>query len=122
MHPLLCSFFFFFNDTATTEIYTLSYTTLFRSTNPNVYAAGDVIGDPMFVYVAAHGGALSAENALTGNERRYDLSALPKGTFTDPAGASVGLTENQARAQGVDPPVSKLPPEHRPRARAARGH
>jgi mercuric reductase len=36
-----------------------------RTTNPDVYAAGDVIGDPMFVYVAAYGGALAAENALT---------------------------------------------------------
>src|SRR2546422_2724068 len=63
----------------------------------------------MFVYVAAYGGALAAENALTGNERRYDLSALPKVTFTDPAVSSVGLTENEARAQGIEPLVSKLP-------------
>ena len=37
---------------------------------PGVYAAGDVVGEPMFVYVAAYGGALAAENALTGNTRR----------------------------------------------------
>src|SRR3989454_4352898 len=73
----------------------------------------------MFVYVAASGGALAAENALTGNERRYDLSALPKVTFTDPAVSSVGLTENEARAQGIEPLVSKLPLEHVPRALAA---
>jgi mercuric reductase len=91
-----------------------------QTTNPNVYGAGDVIGDPMFVYVAASGGALAAENALTGNGRRYDLSALPKVTFTDPAVASVGLTEDQARAQGIEPLVSKLPLEHVPRALAAR--
>jgi mercuric reductase len=91
-----------------------------QTTNPNVYAAGDVIGDPMFVYVAAYAGALAAENALTGNERRYDLSALPKVTFTDPAVASVGLTEDQARAQGIDPLVSRLPLEHVPRALVAR--
>src|SRR2546428_492080 len=71
-----------------------------QTASPNVYAAGDVIGDPMFVYVAARAGALAAENALTGNQRRYDLSALPKVTFTDPAVSSVGLTENEARAQG----------------------
>src|SRR5574341_636824 len=59
-----------------------------QTTNPDVYAAGDVIGDPMFVYVAAYGGALAAENALTGNARRYDLTALPRVTFTDPADAS----------------------------------
>ena len=90
-----------------------------QTTNPNVYAAGDVIGDPMFVYVAAYAGALAAENALTGNERRYDLSALPKVTFTDPAVSSVGLTENEARGQGIEPLVSKLPLEHVPRALAA---
>src|SRR2546430_8735159 len=90
-----------------------------QTTNPNVYAAGDVIGDPMFVYVAAYAGALAAENALTGNERRYDLSALPKVTFSDPAVSSVGLTEDEARAQGIEPLVSKLPLEHVPRALAA---
>ena len=91
-----------------------------QTTNPDVYAAGDVIGDPMFVYVAAYGGALAAENALTGNGRRYDLSALPKVTFTDPAVASVGLTEDEARAQGIEPLASKLPLDYVPRALAAR--
>jgi mercuric reductase len=90
-----------------------------QTTNPYVHAAGDVIGDPMFVYVAAYAGALAAENALTGNERRYDLSALPTVTFTDPAVSSVGLTENEAHAQGIEPLVSKLPLEHVPRALAA---
>jgi mercuric reductase len=91
-----------------------------QTANPDISAAGDVIGDPMFVYVAAYGGALAAENALTGNARRYDLTALPKVTFTDPAVASVGLTEDQARAQGIEPLVSKLPLEHVPRSLAAR--
>jgi len=91
-----------------------------QTTNRDVYAAGDVIGDPMFVYVAAYGGALAAENALTEGGRRYDLSALPKVTFTDPAVASVGLTEDQARAQEIEPLTSKLPLEHVPRALAAR--
>lgn len=91
-----------------------------QTANPDIYAAGDVIGDPMFVYVAAYGGALAAENALTENARRYDLTALPKVTFTDPAVASVGLTEDQARAEGIEPLVSKLPLEHVPRSLAAR--
>ncbi len=91
-----------------------------QSANPDIYAAGDVIGDPMFVYVAAYAGTLAAENALTGNGRRYDLTALPRVTFTDPAVASVGLTEHQARAQGIAPLVSKLPLEHVPRSLAAR--
>jgi len=93
---------------------------LLQTANPDVYAAGDVIGDPMFVYVAAYGGTVAAENALTGNGRRYDLTALPKVTFTDPAVASVGLREDEARAQGIEPLVSRLPLEHVPRALAAR--
>jgi mercuric reductase len=91
-----------------------------QTANPDVYAAGDVLGDPMFVYVAAYGGTIAAENALTGNGRRYDLTALPRVTFTDPAVASVGLTEDQARARGIAPLVSKLPLEHVPRSLAAR--
>jgi len=74
----------------------------------------------MFVYVAAYGGTVAAENALTGNVSRYDLTALPKVTFTDPAVASVGLTEDQARAQGIEALVSKLPLAHVPRSLAAR--
>lgn len=91
-----------------------------QTTHPDVYAAGDVIGDPMFVYVAAYAGAVAAENALAGNRRRYDLTALPRVTFTDPAAAAVGLTEAEARAQGVEPLVSTLALEHVPRALAAR--
>jgi mercuric reductase len=82
---------------------------LLQTANPDVYAAGDVIGDPMYVYVAAYGGALAAENALSGSARRYELTALPKVTFTDPAVASVGLTAGEARAQGLKVQVSSLP-------------
>ncbi len=72
-----------------------------ETNHAGIYAAGDVIGDPMFVYVAAYAGNLAATNALQGNQRRYDLSALPRVTFTDPAVASVGLTEAQAREQNA---------------------
>lgn len=86
---------------------------------PGVYAAGDAIGDPMFVYVAAHAGALAAENALRGNTRRYDLSVVPRVTFSDPALAAVGLTETEARARGLDVAVARLPLAHVPRALVA---
>jgi mercuric reductase len=91
-----------------------------RTSQPHVYAAGDVIGDPMFVYVAAHAGAVAAENALTGDRRRYDLTALPRVTFTDPAVAAVGLTADEAAAGGPRPLVAALPLAHVPRALAAR--
>ncbi len=91
-----------------------------ETSRPGIYAAGDVIGDPAFVYVAAYAGSLAAENALQGNARRYDLGVLPRVTFTDPAVASVGLTEAQAREQRIAVAVSKLPLAYVPRSIAAR--
>ncbi|GAB4534870.1 MAG: hypothetical protein Fur0018_24890 [Anaerolineales bacterium] len=91
-----------------------------RTSNPDVYAAGDVTGRDMFVYVAAYAGGLAAENALTGAAGRYDTAYIPRVTFTDPAVASAGLTEAQAREQGYAFKVSELPMKHVPRALAAR--
>ncbi len=91
-----------------------------RTTNPNIYAVGDVTGRDMFVYMAAYGGKLAVENALNGDSRRYDASAMPEVTFTDPQVATVGLTERAAREQGYDAKTSVLPLEHVPRALAAR--
>jgi mercuric reductase len=93
---------------------------LLQTSNPDIYAAGDCLGDPMFVYVAAYGGGLAAENALTGAGRVYDLFALPRVTFTDLQIASVGLAEAQARGQGLDVRTSVLPLKHVSRALAAR--
>jgi mercuric reductase len=90
-----------------------------RTTARGVYAAGDVTGEPMYVYVAAYAGRVAAENALAGDKERYDLTAVPRVTFTDPAAAAVGLTEEGARAQGLEPVASVLSLEHVPRALAA---
>jgi len=91
-----------------------------QTSNPNIFAAGDVIGDPMFVYVTAYAGALAAENALNNSGRMYDLFALPRVTFTDPQIASVGLTEAQAREKGFNVKTSILYAKDVPRAIAAR--
>lgn len=91
-----------------------------RTSISNIYAAGDVTGDPMFVYVAAYAGTVAAENALSGDHRNYDVSALPRVTFTDPAVASVGLSEREASARGIEPLVSQLGLDYVPRALAAR--
>ncbi|MBI1743013.1 mercury(II) reductase [Candidatus Acetothermia bacterium] len=91
-----------------------------QTDNPDIYAAGDCIGDPMFVYVAAYGGGLAAENALTGAGRIYDLLPLPRVTFTDPQIASVGLGEAQAKERGLKVKTSVLHLKDVPRALAAR--
>jgi mercuric reductase len=87
-----------------------------QTSNPNVYAAGDVTLAPQFVYVAAYQGALAAENALEGNRRPVDLSALPGVTFTNPAIATVGLTEAQAKEQRYAVKTAVLPASAVPRA------
>ncbi|MCH8137830.1 MAG: mercury(II) reductase [Proteobacteria bacterium] len=91
-----------------------------RTTKAGVYAAGDVTGDDQFVYMAAYGAKIAAENALNGDARRYDAAAMPAVVFTDPQVASVGLTEENAREQGLAVRTSVLPLEYVPRALVAR--
>jgi mercuric reductase len=91
-----------------------------RTTRPGVYAAGDVTGRDQFVYMAAYGAKLAAENALNGDGKRYDATAMPSIVFTDPQVASVGLTEKQARKIGCSVKTSVLPLDYVPRALAAR--
>ena len=71
-----------------------------RTSNPRIFAAGDVIGGPQYVYVAAAQGNLAAENALTDAHRRMDYTGLPSVIFTDPVLASAGMTEAEALAAG----------------------
>ncbi|MBI4660608.1 MAG: mercury(II) reductase [Verrucomicrobia bacterium] len=87
---------------------------------PGIYAAGDVLGQNMFVYAAAYEGSLAAENALTDARRHRDYTALPWVIFTDPQVAGVGWDEKQAKAQGIDAQVTVLPLSHVPRSLAAR--
>lgn len=87
-----------------------------RTSNPGVYAAGDVAGLPGFVYVAAAAGRVAAENAVGTGGRTLDLRAVPRVTFTSPQVASVGVGPAQARDQGLEVDVSRLGLEHVPRA------
>ncbi|MBU8763708.1 mercury(II) reductase [Micrococcus luteus] len=87
-----------------------------RTTNPNIYAAGDVTMGPQFVYVAAYEGGIAADNAIGGLERKLNLESVPGVTFTSPSVASVGLTEAQAKAKGYEVKTSVLPLDAVPRA------
>jgi len=91
-----------------------------QTTRKGIYAVGDVTGRDMFVYMAAYGAKLAAENALNGDARQYDNTAMPEVVFTDPQAASVGLTEAQAKAKRIDARTSIVGLEHVPRALAAR--
>jgi mercuric reductase len=87
-----------------------------RTTNPKVFAAGDVTGAPQFVYVAGAQGTLVADNAIRGAHRKMDYLALPRVTFTNPNIAAVGLTDQQAQEQGYLCECRVIELKHVPRA------
>jgi pyruvate/2-oxoglutarate dehydrogenase complex dihydrolipoamide dehydrogenase (E3) component/uncharacterized membrane protein YdjX (TVP38/TMEM64 family) len=70
---------------------------------PNIFAVGDVAGPFQFTHTAAHQAWYAAVNALFGRFKRFqaDYSVIPWATFTDPEVARVGLSETEAREQGV---------------------
>ena len=70
---------------------------------PNIYAVGDVAGPFQFTHTAAHQAWYAVVNALFGRFKRFkaDYSVIPWATFTDPEVARVGLSEAEAREQGV---------------------
>ncbi len=70
-----------------------------RTTNPRIFAAGDVSGVPQYVYVAAQTGHVAAASAL-GDPSTVDYTGLPGVTFTKPQLASAGLTEAEALRRG----------------------
>ncbi len=94
-----------------------------QTSRSDIYAAGDVVGDPMFVYTAAYEGALAAENACAASgtpPRERDYNPLPWVVFTDPQVAGVGLDQAEAEAAGHDAETVTLPMSKVPRALAAR--
>jgi mercuric reductase len=87
-----------------------------RTSNPRVFAAGDVTGHPQFVYVAAYEGSMAARNAILGHAETIDFRSLPRVIFTSPGFAGAGLTDEQASAQGIDCECRVLPMSAVPRA------
>jgi len=82
-----------------------------------IYAAGDCSSMPQFVYVAAAAGTRAAIN-ITGGDASLDLSTMPAVIFTDPQVATVGLTEDQAQAKGINTISRHLDLENVPRSLA----
>jgi len=90
-----------------------------RTSNPQIFAAGDVSGAPQYVYVAAQSGHAAAAGAL-GDPATVDYRGLPGVTFTTPQLASAGLTEKQALAAGHSCDCRVLGAQDIPRALANR--
>ena len=71
-----------------------------RTNVANVYAIGDVVGQPMLAHKATHEGKVAAE-VIAGEKRSFDARVIPAVAYTDPEIAWVGLTETDAKARGV---------------------
>lgn len=86
----------------------------------NIYSAGDVTGEYLFVYSAAYEGSLAVENMFGKNVVKKDYSVFPWTIFTDPQVAGVGMDENQAYENKIDYEVSTIKLADVPRSLAAR--
>ncbi len=84
-----------------------------RTTNPLIWAAGDLTGHPQFTHVAGNHGSLAASNAVLGVRRSVDLAAVPRVTYTRPEVAAVGVDTDRER-RGVR--IITLSHEHVDRA------
>ena len=82
-----------------------------------IYAAGDCSNMPKFVYVAAAAGSRAGIN-MTGGDAKLDLATMPTVIFTDPQVATVGISEVQANALGIETDHRVLDMENVPRALA----
>ena len=71
-----------------------------RTNVPHIYAIGDVCGEPMLAHKATHEAKIAAE-VIAGHKAFFDARTIPSVAYTDPEIAWMGLTETQAKAQGV---------------------
>ncbi|MEM3940105.1 MAG: mercury(II) reductase [Saccharolobus sp.] len=67
-----------------------------RTTNPNIFAAGDVIGDLMLEALAGKEGVVAVDNAILNSHRKIDRLSIPQAIFIEPNVARVGLTQREA--------------------------
>lgn len=71
-----------------------------RTNVPNIFAIGDVVGNPMLAHKATHEAKVAAE-VISGQPALFDPLTIPSVAYTDPEVAWMGLTETEAKAQGV---------------------
>jgi dihydrolipoamide dehydrogenase len=72
-----------------------------RTNVSNIFAIGDIVGQPMLAHKAVHEGKVAAE-VIAGHKSHFDALTIPSVAYTDPEIAWMGLTENQAKAQGIE--------------------
>jgi dihydrolipoamide dehydrogenase len=71
-----------------------------RTNVPHIFAIGDVVGNPMLAHKAMPEGRIAAE-VISGLKHHFDAKCIPSVAYTDPEIAWVGMTENDAKAKGI---------------------
>jgi len=79
-----------------------------RTAEPTIWAIGDVAGEPMLAHKASHEARVPVE-AILGHKSIFEPLAIPAVVFTDPEIAWCGITEAEAKAQGIEVDVAKFP-------------
>ncbi len=79
-----------------------------KTAEPSIYAIGDIAGEPMLAHKASHEGK-TAVDAIAGKKTEFNPAAIPAVVFTDPEVAWCGLTDTQAKKEGINCKVAKFP-------------
>ena len=79
-----------------------------RTAEPNIFAIGDVVGEPMLAHKASHEARVAVE-AIAGHRVAFEPQAIPAVVFTDPEVAWCGLTETEAQKQGRKVEIARFP-------------
>jgi dihydrolipoamide dehydrogenase len=79
-----------------------------KTDDDNIYAIGDIVGEPMLAHKASHEGRTAVE-AIAGHKVAFEPKAIPAVVFTDPEIAWAGLTDSQAKENSINVNISKFP-------------
>jgi dihydrolipoyl dehydrogenase len=79
-----------------------------RTNVPGIYAIGDLVGGPMLAHKASHEGKVAAE-VIAGRNVEFDARTIPSVAYTDPEVAWMGLTETEAKEQGIEVDKATFP-------------
>ncbi|MFO0972608.1 MAG: dihydrolipoyl dehydrogenase [Phycisphaerae bacterium] len=79
-----------------------------RSSDPRIFAIGDVAGEPMLAHKASREGKVAAE-AIAGKPTTFDPTCIPAVIYTDPEVAWCGITEKEAAARGIAVKIARFP-------------
>ena len=79
-----------------------------RTDDPNIFAIGDIAGEPMLAHKASHEGRVAAQ-VIAGHKAAFEPLAIPAVVFTDPEIAWAGITESQAKEKGINYEIARFP-------------